>query len=315
MSEPAISLVPVRAAELVVGKPLKEAIYDWHGNLLLGQGCVIESQSQLEGLIDNGFVHDPTWDLMPVSAPKEATPLKPSRPKLDGSKARPMPEPEPEPSNKDVVTAMDEVRWLVGETLYLQQIDNPNIRYTVRLIGFIKGKNVFVTAPAVDGKLEFVREGQIFVARAFSGKKAYAFAAATVKSVHTPHPYLILSYPREVRTTLVRRGARADVKIIASVTLGQPERTAAATLIDMSTGGTSGIIKQALGSKGEEGVIKFKVHAAGQDEFLNLKVVLRSVSASENGDGFKHGFEFVDVSIHERLILSAFVHQTLAEEH
>jgi c-di-GMP-binding flagellar brake protein YcgR len=314
MTDPAISLVPVRAAELAVGKPLKEAIYDWHGNLLLGQGCVVESQSQLDGLIDSGFVHDPTWDLMP-SLPKEPPPLRSMRPKLDGARSKSEPDFEPAPANKEVVAAMDDVRWLVGETLYLQQIDNPNIRYTVKLIGFIKGKNVFVTAPVVDGKMEFVREGQIFVARAFSGKKAYAFAAATVKSVHTPAPYLILSYPREVRCTVVRRGARADVKIIASVSLGRPERTAAATLIDLSTGGTSGIIKQALGHKGDEGVLKFKVHAAGQDEILSLKAVLRSVAPAENGDGFKHGFEFLDVSIHEKLILSAFVHQTLAEDH
>jgi c-di-GMP-binding flagellar brake protein YcgR len=313
MTEPAISLVPVRAAELAVGKPLKESIYDWHGNLLLGQGCVIESQGQLEGLLDNGFVHDPTWDLMP-SVPKETPPLKSVRANLEAAKSKPPLEPE-HGTGKEVVAAMDEVRWLVGETLYLQQIDNPNIRYTVKLIGFIKGKNVFVTAPVVDGKLEFVREGQIFVARAFSGKKAYAFAAATVKSVHTPHPYLILSYPREVRCTVVRRGARADVKIIASISIGQPERTAAATLTDLSTGGTSGVIKQVLGNKGEEGVVKFKVHAAGQDEYLSLKAILRSVAPSENGDGFKHGFEFVDVSIHDKLILSAFVHQTLAEGH
>jgi hypothetical protein len=46
---------------------------------------------------------------------------------------------------------------------------------------------------------------------------------------------------------------------------------------------------------------------------LNLAIVLRSVLLSENGDGFKYGFEFVDVSAHEKMILSAFVHQTLVE--
>jgi c-di-GMP-binding flagellar brake protein YcgR len=227
--------------------------------------------------------------------------------------------PEPEKpqeeaaNNKEVIVGLDDVRWYVGETLYLQQIDNPAIRYTVRLIGFVKNKTVFVTAPTVDGKLEFIRDGQTFVVRAFSGKKAYAFVSAAVKSVHTPHPYLHLSFPREVRCTVVRRGVRAQVKVIASVSLGNPERVGAAVLTDLSMGGTSGTIKQALGQKGDEGQIKFKVHAAGQDEFLNLKMVLRSVTPTENGDGYRHGFEFLDVSIHDRLILSAFVHQTLAE--
>lgn len=309
MADSAYSLIPVRKAELAVGKPLQQAIYDGNGKLLLAPGCVIESQSQLQGLLANGFMHDETWDAVakqprgypPVSVPRKRPEILPDRPQEDAN------------ASKDVIVGMDDVRWYVGETLYLQQIDNPAVRYTVRLIGFVKNKTVFVTAPMVDGKLEFVRDGQTFVVRAFSGKKAYAFASAAVKSVHSPHPYLHLSFPKEVRCTVVRRGVRVQVKIIASAWLGDPSRTGAALLNDLSIGGASGVIKQVLGQKGEEGEIIFKVNAAGQDEFLTIKTVLRSVAPSENGDGFKHGFEFLDVSIHDRLILSAFVHQTLAE--
>lgn len=308
MAESVFSLVPVRVTELSVGRPLQQAIYDWHGNLLLAPGCVIESKSQLEGLINNGYVHDDAWDLGAKQARDPllaGTARRADRPQEDKVRE--------DAGSKDVIVGMDDVRWYVGETLYLQQHDNPSIRYTVRLIGFVKNKTVFVTAPSIDGKFEFIRDGQTFVVRAFSGKKAYAFVAAAVKSVHSPHPYLHLSFPKEVRCTVVRRGVRAEVKIIASVWLGDAGRTGAAVLTDMSMGGSSGTIKQVLGQKGEEGQIKFKVHAAGQDEYLNLKMALRSVAPSENGDGFKHGFEFLDVSIHDRLILSAFVHQTLAE--
>jgi hypothetical protein len=309
MSEPVVSLIPVRAAELKVGTPLRQSIYDWHGNLLLASGCIIESQRQVDDLIESGFVPDSAWGLgtsQPKPVPQEALPKK-------AGASLNAPAEDSNESGKEVLAGMDEVRWRVGETLYLQAIDNPSVRYTVRLIGFVKGKTVFVTAPSVDGKFEFIRDGQTFVVRAFSGKKAYAFVSATVKSMHTPHPYLLLSYPKEVRCTVVRRGARAPVKIIASVSLGSPERVAAATITDLSVGGASATIKQELGTKGEEGQIKFKVHAADQDEYLNLKMALRSVVPSENGDGFKHGFEFLDVPIHARLILSAFVHQTLAE--
>lgn len=307
MAESVFSLVPVRVADLVVGKPLQRAIYDWHGNLLLAPGYVIESQSQVQGLVDNGFIHDDAWD---IAAKPGRSSLPPVSAKAESAQERMR---DDDGSNKEVIVGMDDVRWYVGETLYLQQIDNPAIRYTVRLIGFVKNKTVFVTAPAVDGKFEFIRDGQTFVVRAFSGKKAYAFVAAAVKSVHSPHPYLHLSFPKEVRCTVVRRGVRAQVKIIASVWLGEPGRIGAAILTDLSMGGTSGTIKTALGQKGEEGQIKFKVQAAGQDEFLSLKTALRSVTPAENGEGFKHGFEFLDVSIHDRLILSAFVHQTLAE--
>lgn len=306
MAERVVSLVPVRITELAVGKPLQQPIYDWHGNLLLAAGYVIENQSQLDDLIDKGFIHDSAWDINP-GVPK--SPPTKVQPKKTAAEAAPI----VESGSKETVVNMDDVRWYVGETLYLQQIDNPAVRYSVRLIGFVKNKTIFITAPSVDGRLEFVRDGQTFVVRAFSGKNAYAFVAAAVKSVHSPHPYLHLSYPRELRCTVVRRGVRAQVNLIASVSLGRPERTAAAVLNDLSMGGTSGTIKYALGTKGEEGQIKFKVNAAGQDEFLNLRSVLRSVAPLENGEGFKHGFEFMDLSLQDRLILSAYVHQSLVE--
>lgn len=310
MSEPVVSLIPVRAADLAVGAPLPRAIYDWHGKLLLAQGAVLENQKQLDDLLDSGFIQDSAWGFnsVPMARPPVPQPAATELAVQAQGSAR-----SDENQAKEIVVGMDDVRWYVGETLYLQQIDNSSIRYTVRLIGFVKNKTVFVTAPSTDGKLDFIRDGQTFIVRAFSGKKAYAFVAAAVKSVHSPHPYLHLSYPKEVRCTVVRKGVRAEVKIIAAISLGAAERAGAATLTDLSMGGTSGTVKQILGTKGEEGHIKFKVRAAGQDEFLNLRMVLRSVAPSENGDGFKHGFEFVDVSIHDRLILSAFVHQTLAE--
>lgn len=313
MSEPVVSLIPVRAADLAVGEPLSRPVYDWHGKLLLAQGTVLESRKQLEDLLDNGFIQDSAWGFDTTPAPAPAAAPAVPQPAAASSAEAQAPARNDENQAKEIVVGMDDVRWYVGETLYLQQIDNPSIRYTVRLIGFVKNKTMFVTAPSTDGKLDFIRDGQTFIVRAFSGKKAYAFVASTVKSVHTPHAYLHLSYPKEVRCTVVRKGVRAEVKIIAAVSLGAAERTGAATLTDLSMGGTSGTVKQVLGTKGEEGQIKFKVRAAGQDEYLNLRMVLRSVAPSENGDGFKHGFEFLDVSIHDRLILSAFVHQTLAE--
>lgn len=302
-----MSLIPVRSSDLVVGKPLVRGVYDRQGKLLLAAGCVIETHSQLKGLAENGFVQEWNWD--PARSQRKDPLL------TAVSRKTPPPKEEPDENAKDreIVVDMDDVRWCVGETLHLQLVDNQAIRYVVRLIGFVKGKMLFVTAPMADGKLEFIREGQAFVVRAFAGKKAYAFAALTVKLMHTPHPYLQLSYPREVRCTVVRRGARAPVKLDASFSLDQSEKVAVATLTDLSIGGASGTLKEVIGAKGVEGRIKFTVHSSGHEEQLNLKAVLRSVAAADNGEGFKHGFEFLDISLHDRLILSAFVHQTIAE--
>lgn len=300
----AVSLIPVRHHEVEVGKPLRRPVFDWHGKLLLASGCVVECQSQLNGLLENGFFQDAGGDPTAGAATVDTA----------VSKTVGVAAPVIAAPSKEILVEMADVRWGVGETIYLQVLDNSALRYTVKLIGFVKNKTVFVTAPVSEGKFEFIREGQSFIVRAFSGKKAYAFMASAVKSVHTPHPYLHLTYPKQVRCNVVRQGARAEVKIIASLSVGEnEERSGAGTLTDLSVGGASATAKEPLGAKGEVGRVKFKLQAVGQDEFLNLQAILRWVGPAESGPGFKHGFEFVDVAMHDRLILSAFVHQTLVD--
>jgi len=306
------SLVPLRAGEIEVGKPISRPIYDWHGNLLLAADTVIASREQLDGLIGIGFVQDGHWDLDERKRSASAAPPISRETKFQAAEGK-EPRAVKEAADKDVVMDLDDVKWAVGETFYMQCVDNQAIRYTVRLIGFVKGKSVLVTAPAIDGKFAFIRDGQSFVVRAFSGKRAFAFVANAIKSVHTPHAYLHLSYPKEMRCTVVRRGIRAQVKIIASVSLGTPERTTAATLTDLSTGGASGVLKEMIGGKGSEGIVKFRLHVADNDEYLAVNAIVRSAAPAESGDGFRYGIEFVDLTARDRLILSAFVHQALVE--
>jgi len=296
-------LMPLKHTEIGVGQTINWAIYNQDGQVLFEAGLHIEDQQQLNHLMEVGYCEtDMLWDSIPSKIEVIEKPT-----------VEAIPQKIVEELNKESVIELDSVRWTVGEIFYLQSHDQAATRYTVRLIGYVKNKSLMVTAPTVNGKSVIIREGQPFIIRAFPGKKAYAFTASLIKYVYSPHDYLHLSYPKQVRATTIRQGARATVKIIASITIGNPEQTAAASLGDLSMGGTSGIIKKQLGQKGDTGLIKFKVNAAGNDEFLTLKTILRSIAPTENSSEFRHGFEFVDVSPQARLILSAFVHQTLAE--
>ncbi|MFJ3044222.1 flagellar brake protein [Herbaspirillum chlorophenolicum] len=313
-----VSLVPIRAAELTLGQPVPWSIYNDSGELLLARGNLVESQNQLDGLVQQGLFRNEKWSARPPAA--AGTPTRPSEPvKAARMSDAPTPKPAAASSTQETVVGMDEVRWQIGEVLSLQLQESPGVRYGVSLIGHIKNKSVLVTAPMQDGKYIFVREGQSFVVRVFSGRRAYAFTAAALKYQHSPHAYLHLSYPREVRCAVIRQGARAKINLVASVSLDDAH-SAAATLTDLSMGGASGVMTQTLAKKGVRGRLKFKVHVAGEDKYLNLEMILRSVerNAADNTNGngqeeIRHGFEFVDVSVTDRLILSAFVHQKLAE--
>ncbi|MFZ6674448.1 flagellar brake protein [Undibacterium sp. Xuan67W] len=300
------SLTPINQAEIKIGQAVPWTVYDAWGNLLLESGTTVSNEAQLNDLLENGYCSDTIWtDVEKKTAASVTTSVN--------SKSGTAPEKTVSELNKEAMIELDSVRWHVGEIFYLQVHDNANLRYTVRLVGFVKNKSVLVTAPMIDGKGALIRDGQTFIVRAFPGKRAYAFTASAIKSVFSPHAYLHLTYPKQVRSTTIRQNSRATVKIIAAVSIGDPEQTAAATLGDLSMGGTSGVIKKPLGKKNDLGIIKFKVNAAGNDEFLVLKVILRSVSPTETGDEYRHGFEFIDVPTQAKLILSAFVHQTLAE--
>lgn len=310
MRESTSSLVPVRAGDVVLGKPLPRSVYDVQGKLLLQRGHVISSTSQLESVLEYGYYSDASWQMaapaLRPEPPARAQRLVRAAPLRDGGPAA-SPSTAPE-----TAVRMEDVRWHIGENLFLQVADNPKLRYTVPLIGYVRQQSILTGAPTVDGKLEFVREGQSFVIRAFAGKKAYAFSAAVVKSVLTPHPYLHLSYPKRIGCTVVRQDARAPVQVITALDLGTPPRTLAATMVDLSIGGCSLSAAQALGAAGEEGRIKFKLCAAGHEEVLNLPATLRSVAPDAGGE-YRHGFSFGQLAPRERLILSAFVHQTLVE--
>lgn len=316
MSQPAAlgELKPIDKDKLRLGEPLPFALYDVWGMVLREPGSIIHDEGELRSLIEDAYVDDTVIATQNnTSKPIAASPLPTSNSKPNSVPAS-AGSTNQQDDNKDHATHdLDSVRWHVGEPFYLQVHDNSAIRYTVRLIGYVKNQSILVTAPLLDGKVAIIRDGQTFIVRSFPGKKAYAFTASALKSVYSPHPYLHLSYPKVVSCTAIRQTSRANVKIIASITVGNPEQTMAATLNDISMGGTSGIVKRSIGQKNDTGVIKFKVHTAGEDAYLILPIIVRSIVETENAGEFRYGFEFAELPTQSKLILSSFVHQTLAE--
>lgn len=220
---------------------------------------------------------------------------------------------------KEMQINLEEARLQIGDPVQLQvqSEDNP-ARYAVRLLGFAKGRSVLVSTPTVDGKYLLMREGQTFVLRAFSGKSAYAFPAQILKSINAPYPYLHLSYPKEVRSLVVRRGARANLRAICAITEcdGRPTQ-GAGTLLNMSIGGALIAAKQPLGEKGQRLKIKLKAEINEVEAYLVLAAVIRA-TITDIGDEpeqpIKHGLEFIDILGPDMILLSAFVYHKLLEQ-
>jgi len=207
---------------------------------------------------------------------------------------------------------MDEARWRIGDAFTLQQKEAPELLYNITLMGSLAGKSVLVSAPIKDGKYVHLRDGQIVVVRALSGRRAYAFAASVLKYQNLPYPYLHLSCPREVRCTVIRQDARVEVDVDAFLSVGSAP-PATLNLLDLSVGGVSGVGNFLGAAKDAKGRLKFILHVAGEERGLDLDVVLRTVEADSDPSYAKYGLEFVGVSARDRLILSAFVYQAVSE--
>ncbi len=303
------ALVPVRASDLVIGQPAPWPIYNEMGDLLLARGSMIETQGQIDGLLEHGLFRNAKWgdepDTDSVPLPKSHDILQKRR------RAKALRSPAPGRGQESIV-AMEDVRWRIGDTVSLQLKEVSDLRYSISLIGSLAGKSVLVSAPVKDGKYIHLRDGQMVVVRALSGRRAYAFATSVQKYQHLPYPYLHLACPREVRCTVIRQDVRVEVELDAFLTIGlaAPARVG---LLDLSVGGASGIGNIHGGGKDAKGRLKFIVNVAGEERGLDLDVVLRTVEADADLRYTRYGLEFVDIAARERLILSAFVYQAASE--
>ncbi|MCB1933030.1 MAG: flagellar brake protein [Candidatus Accumulibacter sp.] len=218
-------------------------------------------------------------------------------------------------ANVERTQPFDEIKLAIGDSFQIQsQVEQGESRYYVKLIGYLRGKSVLVTIPEADGRLCFVREGQVFVVRFFSGKSAYAFTASVLRSSSIPFPHMHLAYPAQVRGLVVRTGERVAVRIICAVVLQEDMKTvnAAGVLTNLSVSGALLSAKRSLGGTGDLLSVKFRVEIRGIEFLDAIDATIRSLARDESGE-YLHGIQFAGLSDDVAIAMTAFVYQQLAE--
>jgi hypothetical protein len=294
-----VGYIPIRKTDIDIGKPLPWSIYSGDKQLLLKRGFVIETLSQLDGFSDKEFYRLTSDDAGHVS-----------RLGTDDVGARAKSDPVTERS-----IAFDGIKLAIGDPLQIQtQVEQSESRYYVKLIGYLKGKGVLVTAPQVEGNLCYIKEGQVLVVRFFAGKNAYAFTTSVNKVTNVPFPHLHLSYPPLVRGLVVRSGERVNVRIICTVSVSDDAKTIAipGVLTNISVGGALLSSKKEMGAKNDLLVVKFRVFIRDIEFFLTIDATICSLSRDDSGE-FLHGLRFAGLPNDMAIALTAFVYQKLAE--
>jgi hypothetical protein len=307
------SLVPIKKAEIAVGKPLPWPIYDANHNLLMNEGVIVQNQRQLDALCAQGLYRETKWDLKPAKRSPRPLLRNPS-PAASEDKAPPAP-----PRKDGVEMKLSDMKLRIGDRLQLQEITGEKARHLTKLVGYLDGNSLIVTTPLRDGKPLIFLDRQPFIVRAFSGKHAFAFETHLLKSYPAPYPHLHLASPKLVNKLEIRTAERIDCNYITSVTTenapDKPPR--AAVIVDLSISGAKVTAKETLGEKGTPIVLAFRCEGHGSDEYLTLRGVIRHISGdfdvSSGTPEIHHGIEFVDLQASERLILENTIYRKLVD--
>ncbi|MFZ4539590.1 flagellar brake protein [Propionivibrio sp.] len=291
---------PIRKADIDIGKPLPWSVYNGDKQLLLKRGFVLETQAQLDGLSEKGLYRFFRGGEVGVV----------SRPNSDDTGERAKSEQATERS-----VTLEDIKLIIGDPLQIQtQVEQSESRYYVKLIGYLKGKSVLVTAPQLEGNLCYIKEGQAFVVRFFSGKNAYAFTSSVTRVANVPYPHLHLSYPSQVRGLVVRSGDRVNARIICSVSIPEDTKTVAVPglITNISVGGALLSSRKKLGDKNDQLVIKFRVFIRDIEFFITIDATICSVLHDDVGE-ILHGLRFAGLPNDMAIALTAYVYQKLAE--
>ena len=218
----------------------------------------------------------------------------------------------------------DHLRLRVGEKLFLQRtIGEVDERYTVKVIGYLQGESLIVTAPEVKGKVLFMREGQRFTVRMLDERNALGFVSTVIHTVSRPYPYLHLEYPHDWERATVRNAGRIRTSVPA---LAKPKDKSdfggdwqPVMIRDLSTTGACFDSMNDLGQSGERIDLKFNLTVRHLEENVMLMAIIRNVTdikttaSKKTRARYKFGVQFFEVNRFRELLISHYILERMAE--
>ena len=297
------NFVPLKVADIAIGKPLPWPVYDGNRSLLLREGFVIENQRQVETLIEKGLYRNTRWKKTSIS----------SKPEKDNK--------ETQAPTENTQAQFEEMSPKVGDPFQIQTTTSfGEERHSVKLLGFLPGKTVMVGAPMVDGHLILMRESQNVIVRSFSGTAAHGFSTSIIKVCNSPISYLHLAYPKFVHKVSVRESARVAFNIIGTVVNlknGEKSPSTPVSVVDVSTSGAAFVSTKKIAEKEDALRLTFRAKVKDIEVYPILPCIVRSI-AIETGENdnhkYRYGIQFLELPTHEMLVLQSMVYQKMLEK-
>jgi c-di-GMP-binding flagellar brake protein YcgR len=210
----------------------------------------------------------------------------------------------------------------IGDALQLQDSSASNLRYYVKLIGFLNKAGIIVSHPMQDGGLLPLEYGKPFLVRGFSGRKTYEFGATVLSSNSTPYPHLHLSFPKRIDCKTMLAALRIKPRSLAGWIeggrAGSDVTRIPMSIVDMSTSGVRVHAEMQFGKIGDEIKVVFSLPVDDEQQSFSIPAVIRksySEAAPESlggADVMMHGLEFIQPEGSVRMALQGYIYKTMA---
>lgn len=315
-------LQPLARGDFVVGRPLPYAIYDRNGKLLLAAGQAVQSEAQLQALCMIGLYRNPRWHEGGVPAVARVPEGGKAVMKNANERESVAQEKSAGEAYRPPVVATDDA---VGRQVLKMSTPGSGNEYSVRLLGVNPDTSLIVSAPGIDGKLVFVKEGQVFHFRGFFGHTVQSFDATILKVQFSPYPYLHISWPdpskiarRRIRST---RRAKCRLPCVIYYRRSGTEKQENGFVSDLSVGGAELWLAQELPGSFEDFRVAFKINVAGQRilidsgvSALRLKEEMRRTAGPQGAQGAHYGMAFESLSDQLQLAIHAYINELLVAQ-
>ena len=306
-----MSMILVGKNDIAISQPLPWKLYDQQHNVLIKQGGIVRDNEHLDSLLADGVYRELSWD-----TPGDK----------NGGNSLSATATNPDQASTDELSTQftfDDMKLKVESRLQLEppkQLGNERI--LVKVIGYLKGASLLVTAPTTaNGARLQLMEGERVVMRSFSGQNAFAFACSVERACKLPYEYLHLSFPDVIQGVVIRKAPRVKSKIIVAVQNANsrnPSEQISALISNISANGAALDAKRPLGKKGDILNLAFRVNLHKIDAFLSVKGAIRAVLGGEvpdisNPEITRYGIEFQELQPNDMVILQSMIYQQIIE--
>ena len=102
-----------------------------------------------------------------------------------------------------------DMRLMPGQAIQLQAaLSSGADRHMVSFIGYINNVSFLVTPLFSKGKRVELLENEKLIARILTNQKVFGFSCFVLKKCAQPSPYLHMTLPKEIQTSLLRQSPR-----------------------------------------------------------------------------------------------------------